>query len=115
MPPFGEAKNLREREMVEPVMPVHQLLLNRSEDPRASKRFSLILCDPCAYLFTIVKRSLGEVTQISLEFETQVGVVNLESGAISSADDVSQSVGHDSLVDHSLSLSSTIEVTKTHA
>ena len=77
MPPFGEAKNLREREMIEPVMPIHQLLLNRSESPWASKRFSLILGDPCAYLFTIVKRSLGEVTQISLEFETQIGVMNL--------------------------------------
>ena len=96
-------------------MPIHQFLLNRSEDPWASQRFSLILGDPCAYLFAIVKRSLGEVTQISLEFQTQVGIMNLEAGAISSADGVSQSVGHDSLVDHSLSLSSTIEVTKTHA
>ena len=97
------------------MVPVHQLLLNRGENPQVSQCFSFIFGYPLTNLFTVVGWSLWDVAQVSLHFQMQVCVINLKVSSVGSMDGVSQAVWHDSLVNHCLGMTFTIIITQNHA
>ena len=112
---LSEAKDDREGQVVEAMVPVHELLLDGRKDTRASElpRFIGRDADPN---FSGESQWRGwDVREVGLETVPQMGVMNYESRAILEPDSVPQPAGTGSLVDHCLCVTLAVMVEETGA
>ena len=110
---LSETEDHRERQMVQAVMPVHELLLDGRENTGASELPRLVDGDADPNFLTEGQWRSWDVGEVGLKAIPQVRIVNDESRAVLEPDGVLQPTGTGSLVDHCLGATLAVVVEET--